>query len=117
MNPFRPKRKLSQCLNSPHSTPQNSPVQHTSSIHNNFGMQSPGCLFTNGNDYFLFIDLHKEENSINYQDKQINENTFQWQIPNSTTQGSERGKNIIFNASRFESSKVMILKIQFILIH
>lgn len=60
-------------------------------------------LLTNGNDYFLFIDLHKEENikeSINYQDKLINENTFQWQTPNSTSQSSERGKNIIFNKAR-----------------
>lgn len=60
-------------------------------------------LLTNGNDYFLFIDLHKEENikeSINYLDKLINESTFQWQTPNSTSQSSERGKNIIFNKAR-----------------
>lgn len=60
-------------------------------------------LLTNGNDYFLYIDLHKEENikeSINYQDKFINERLFQWQTPNSTSQDSERGKNILYNKQR-----------------
>ncbi|MBM7703541.1 DUF3427 domain-containing protein [Metabacillus iocasae] len=60
-------------------------------------------LLTHEKDYFLFIDLHKEEDikeSINYQDKFINEQYFQWQTPNSTAQSSERGKNIIFNEER-----------------
>ncbi|WP_062350146.1 DEAD/DEAH box helicase [Bacillus kwashiorkori] len=60
-------------------------------------------LLTNGNDYFLFIDLHKEDNikeSINYHDKFINRQYFQWQTPNSTVQSSERGKNIILNKNR-----------------
>jgi superfamily II DNA or RNA helicase len=60
-------------------------------------------LITNDNDYFLFIDLHKDEDikkSINYQDMFINPKHFQWQSPNATTQGSERGKNIIFNKER-----------------
>lgn len=60
-------------------------------------------LITNGNEYFLFIDLHKEENikeSINYKDKFLDRQYFQWQSPNSTSQGSERGKNIIFNKDR-----------------
>ncbi|MEQ8198880.1 MAG: DUF3427 domain-containing protein, partial [Clostridiaceae bacterium] len=60
-------------------------------------------LITNGNEYFLFVDLHKEEDikeSINYQDKFIDRNYFQWQTPNSTSQDSERGKNIIFNKNR-----------------
>lgn len=57
-------------------------------------------LITNGKEYFLFIDLHKEEDikdSINYKDEFINRSIFQWQSPNSTAQSSERGKNIIFN--------------------
>ena len=57
-------------------------------------------LITNGKEYFLFVDLHKEEDikeSINYQDQFIDENYFQWQTPNSTSQASERGKNIIAN--------------------
>lgn len=60
-------------------------------------------LLTNGNDFFLFIDLHKEENikeSINYKDKFINERYFQWQTPNSTAKHSERGQNIIHNDQR-----------------
>jgi superfamily II DNA or RNA helicase/HKD family nuclease len=60
-------------------------------------------LLTNGNDYFLFIDLHKEEDikeSINYQDKFINDSYFQWQTPNSTSQNTDRGQNIIRNKSR-----------------
>ncbi|XQY93779.1 DEAD/DEAH box helicase [Metabacillus sp. HB246100] len=60
-------------------------------------------LVANDNDYFLFIDLHKEEDikeSINYQDKFINQNFFQWQTQNNTSQTSERGKNIIFNKDR-----------------
>lgn len=57
-------------------------------------------LLTNGNDYFLFIDLHKEEGieeRINYKDKFLDRNYFQWQSPNSTAQNSDRGKNLIFN--------------------
>jgi superfamily II DNA or RNA helicase/HKD family nuclease len=60
-------------------------------------------LLTNGNEYFLYIDLHKEEDikeSINYKDKIIDESTFQWQTPNSTSQSSDRGKNIIYNKER-----------------
>lgn len=60
-------------------------------------------LITNGNNYFLYIDLHKEEDikeSINYQDKFISRRVFQWQTPNKISQISERGKNIIFNRDR-----------------
>jgi superfamily II DNA or RNA helicase len=60
-------------------------------------------LLSNGKEYFLFIDLHKEESikeSINYKDKFINEQLFQWQSVNSTTQLSERGQNIIKNKQR-----------------
>ncbi|WP_462408537.1 DEAD/DEAH box helicase [Neobacillus sp. Marseille-QA0830] len=60
-------------------------------------------LLANGNEYFLFIDLHKEEDikdSINYKDKFINPREFQWQSVNNTSQESERGKNIIFNKQR-----------------
>lgn len=69
-------------------------------IHSAFRGQG---LLTNGKEYFLFIDLHKEETikeSINYKDKFINQKYFQWQTPNSTAQSSERGKNIICNQER-----------------
>lgn len=70
-------------------------------------------LLANGNEYFLFIDLHKEEDvkeSINYQDKFINPQEFQWQSVNSTTQQSERGKNIIFNKQRGVNLHLFIRK-------
>lgn len=60
-------------------------------------------LITNGNEYFLFVDLHKEDDikeSIKYKDEFISRSLFQWQTPNSTSQGSERGKNIIYNKER-----------------
>lgn len=60
-------------------------------------------LLSSGNEYFLFVDLHKEEGideRINYKDKFLSENYFQWQSPNTTKQDSDRGKNIIFNKDR-----------------
>ena len=60
-------------------------------------------LLVNGKEYFLFVDLHKEadiKESINYKDKFISPQEFQWQSVNSTAQESERGKDIIFNKQR-----------------
>lgn len=57
-------------------------------------------LLTNNNEWFLFIDLHKEKDikeSINYKDKFINREVFQWQTPNSTSLSSERGRKLINN--------------------
>ncbi|WP_238907623.1 DEAD/DEAH box helicase [Clostridium sp. YIM B02506] len=70
-------------------------------------------LLVNGNEYFLFIDLHKEgdiKESINYKDKFIDRNYFQWQTPNSTAQTSERGKNIIFNKERGINLHIFVRK-------
>ncbi|MBU5486673.1 DEAD/DEAH box helicase [Clostridium sp. MSJ-8] len=70
-------------------------------------------LITNGNEYFLFIDLHKDENikeSINYKDKFISREIFQWQSPNSTSQESERGKNIIDNCNRHVNLHLFVRK-------
>lgn len=70
-------------------------------------------LITNGKEYFIFVDLHKEENikeSINYNDKFINTNYFQWQSPNSTSQKSDRGQNIIFNKERNINLHIFIRK-------
>ena len=70
-------------------------------------------LVANGNDYFLFIDLHKEEDikeSVNYKDKFISPWEFQWQSVNSTIQESERGKNIIFNNQRGVNLHLFIRK-------
>ncbi|WP_077325322.1 DEAD/DEAH box helicase [Virgibacillus siamensis] len=60
-------------------------------------------LLANGDDYFLYIDLHKEvdvKESLNYNDKIIDRKHFQWETPNNTAQSSERGKNIIYNQDR-----------------
>ena len=43
------------------------------------------------------IPKTKEEN---YKDKFLDREYFQWQSPNSTTQSSDRGKNLIFNKDR-----------------
>lgn len=69
-------------------------------IHSSFRGQG---LLVNGNDYFLFVDLHKEEDikeSIKYNDMFLDKKFFQWETPNNTKQSSERGKNIIFNKDR-----------------
>ncbi|WP_026691881.1 hypothetical protein [Peribacillus kribbensis] len=50
-------------------------------LHNTF--RGSG-LITNGNEYFLYIDLHKEED------------IKEWQTPNTVSQQTDRGKNIIF---------------------
>ncbi|MFD3158804.1 DEAD/DEAH box helicase (plasmid) [Haloimpatiens sp. FM7330] len=70
-------------------------------------------LITNGKEYFLFVDLHKEEGikeSINYKDKFIDNKHFQWQSPNNTSQDSERGKNIIHNKERNVNLHIFLRK-------
>jgi len=70
-------------------------------------------LLANGKEYFLFVDLHKEEDvkeSINYKDKFISPQEFQWQSVNNTTQQSERGKDIIFNKQRGVNLHLFIRK-------
>ena len=60
-------------------------------------------LLSKGKDYFLFVDLNKGEDikeSINYKDEFLNRGIFKWESPNNTSQGSERGKNLIFNRER-----------------
>ncbi|WP_409294045.1 DUF3427 domain-containing protein [Peribacillus sp. SCS-26] len=60
-------------------------------------------LITHGNDFFLYIDLHKEadiKESINYHDEFKSQSIFQWQTPNAVSQQTDRGKNIIFNKDR-----------------
>lgn len=79
-------------------------------IHTSFRGQG---LVTNGKEYFLFVDLHKEENideRINYKDKFLDRQYFQWQTPNNTAQSSERGKNIIFNKDRKVNLHIFVRK-------
>lgn len=70
-------------------------------------------LITNEHEYFLFVDLHKEDGikeSINYKDKFIDRKCFQWQSPNSTSQSSERGMNITRNIERKINLHIFIRK-------
>ncbi|THE09048.1 DUF3427 domain-containing protein, partial [Bacillus timonensis] len=70
-------------------------------------------LLTNGKEFFLFVDLHKEadiKESINYQDKFINPKEFQWQSVNNTSQESDRGKDIIYNKERGVNLHLFIRK-------
>lgn len=51
------------------------------------------------NDYFLFIDLHKDEgieSRLNYQDKFLSRKIFQWESPNNMKVTSERGQDLVF---------------------
>ena len=57
-------------------------------------------LLTYKNDFFLFVELHKEDDikeSIKYEDKFITPQQFQWQSPNATNQESDRGQKIVNN--------------------
>lgn len=70
-------------------------------IHSSFRGQ--GLLTSAKPDYFIFVNLHKNadiKESINYKDKFITPGVFQWQTPNSTSQESELGKDIIFSYRR-----------------
>ena len=60
-------------------------------------------LITNGNDYFIYVELNKSDDikeSINYKDKIIDELTMQWESQNSTKQNSRIGQNLIHNKTR-----------------
>lgn len=49
------------------------------------------------NHYFLFNDLHKDEDiesRLQYQDKFINRQVFQWESSNTTRLNSDRGKDL-----------------------
>ena len=70
-------------------------------IHSSFRGQ--GLITSAKPDYFIFVNLHKNadiKESINYKDKFITPGVFQWQTPNSTSQNSELGKDIIFSYKR-----------------
>jgi len=46
-------------------------------------------------DFFFFIDLHKEEGAIEYNDKFISSGKFQWDSPSSCSPASKQGREII----------------------
>lgn len=70
-------------------------------IHSAFRGQ--GLLTLDSPNYYIFVNLHKDANikdSINYKDKFIRPDVFQWESPNSTSQDSDVGKNLIDNENR-----------------
>lgn len=77
------------------------PLCNYEKIHSSFRGQ--GLITAAKPDYFLFVNLHKNadvKESINYADKFITQDVFQWQSPNSTSQDSEIGQNLINNFAR-----------------
>jgi superfamily II DNA or RNA helicase/HKD family nuclease len=59
-------------------------------------------LLTNGKEYFLYIDLHKEadiEERLKFKDEIKDTRHFQWQTPNKVAQHTNSGQNIIQNQS------------------
>ena len=64
-----------------------------------------GAVYGNGvfaykQDFFLFIELHKEESAIAYQDKFINQHQIQWDSPESSRPDKGRGLHIIEHKQR-----------------
>ncbi len=60
-------------------------------------------LITNKNDYFIYVDLNKDETikeSINYKDKIIDQYYIQWESQNKTSQNSKIGINLIQNREK-----------------
>ena len=54
-------------------------------------------------DYFIFVDLYKDENireEINYKDKFLTRKEFQWQSPNDSIRAKGSGFEIVHNMER-----------------
>ncbi|MGL5989383.1 DEAD/DEAH box helicase [Cetobacterium sp.] len=72
-------------------------------------------LLKKDNDYFVFVDLHKDENikeSIKYNDKILDRYHFQWESPNATRIDSEIGKKIVKNKSYGIKIHIFLRKIK-----
>lgn len=66
-----------------------------------------------GEHYFLFIDLHKDEDieeSINYKDKFVSQKQFQWESPNSTKVDSDRGRDLTQNKLKEKTIHLFVRK-------
>jgi len=72
-------------------------------------------LISSGKEYFLFVNLHKNadvKDSINYKDMFITSKVFQWESPNTTSQVSERGKDLVYNYKRDTNLHLFIRKFE-----
>jgi len=60
-------------------------------------------VWRNGDHFYLFVDLHKEDTiseSIDYKDKIIDQYTMQWETQNKTKQTSKTGRDLCLNQER-----------------
>ena len=73
----------------------------TSNYENSISAFRGNGLNTNcKSDYFIFVDLYKDENireEINYKDKFLTPREFQWQSPNKSCQAKGTGYKVIHN--------------------
>lgn len=70
-------------------------------------------LLKKESDYFIFIDLHKDENikeSIKYKDKILDRYHLQWETPNATRVDSEIGEKIVKNKEKNISLHIFVRK-------
>ena len=87
------------------------PLCNYEKIHSSF--RGSGLLTSAKPQYFIFVDLYKADDireEINYHDKFITPNVFQWQSPNNMNQDSDRGKDIINNTERHTHLHLFVRK-------
>ena len=87
------------------------PLCNYEKIHSSF--RGSGLLTSAKPQYFIFVDLYKADDireEINYHDKFISSNVFQWQSPNNMTQDSDRGKDVIKNTERHTHLHLFVRK-------
>lgn len=68
-----------------------------------FGGYGMGGLKTNGNDWYMFVGMEKEEDikeSMNHENEFIGRDIFVWQSASSTTLESEIGQKLINNIEK-----------------
>ena len=74
-------------------------------------------LLKKDNDFFLFVDLNKEEDikeSINYRDVILDREYFQWETPSQTTIHGEVGQKIINNVEKNINLHLFVRKYKYI---
>ena len=87
------------------------PLCNYEKIHSSF--RGSGLLTSAKPQYFIFVDLYKADDireEINYHDKFISANVFQWQSPNNMTQDSDRGMDVIYNTERHTHLHLFVRK-------
>ena len=69
-------------------------------------------LYSIGNHSYISVNLNKiaVKESVDYQDKFLDNQTFQWESPNSTSQNSEVGMNLIKHKERNRKLHLFVRK-------